>query len=110
MAFKINSNNGNSNNGDRAVFDLVKYDAEITNPRQISETCIVFTLRCAGFSLYNMHLVEGRDGKRFVVPPSSKGLDGKYYNQYAVYLSDVDQQTIIANVLHMLGGEDNGKH
>lgn len=107
MAFKINGNNGESN---RAVFDLVKYGAEITNPRQVGDTCIVFTLRCAGFSLYNMHLVEGKDGKRFVVPPSSKGSDGKYYNQYAVYLSDVDQQTIIANVLHMLGGEDNGKH
>lgn len=105
MAF--NFNNGNR---DREVFDMVKYGAEITNPRQISDNCIVFTLQCAGFSLYNMRLVEGRDGRRFIAPPSSKGSDGKYYNQYAAYLSDADQQTIIADILHMLGGNDNGKH
>lgn len=110
MAFKINSNNGSSNNGNRAVFDLVKYGAEIINPRQIGEACIVFTLRCAGFSLYNMRLVEGKHGGRFVAPPQSKGSDGKYYNQYAIYLSDEDEQTIIDTVLDMLGGEYNGKH
>lgn len=109
MAFNFSSNSNGT--GKLEYFDMVKYGAEIINPRQISENCIVFTLRCAGFSLYNMHLVEGRDGKRFVVPPSSIGVDGKYYKQYAVHLSDADQQQIITNVaLRMMGGEDNGKH
>ena len=106
MAFKIN-NNSNDGESNRAVFELSKYGAEVTNPRQISDTCIVFTLRCRGFSLYNMRLVEGKHGERFVAPPQLKGSDGKYYNQYAIYLSDKDEQTIIDIIL---GGEDNGKH
>lgn len=109
MAFKFNNSN-KSNDGDRAVFDLVKYGTEITNPRQISDRCVVFTLRCGGFSLYNMHLVEGKHGERFVAPPQLKGSDGKYYNQYAIYLSDEDERAIIDTVLDMLGGEGNGKH
>ena len=106
MAFKFN----NKNNNNREKFDLVKYDAEVTNPRQIGANCITFTLRCGGFSLYNMRLVEGKDGKRFVTPPASKGNDGKYYNEYAIYLSEADEQTIIDTVLNMLGGDGNDKH
>ena len=106
MAFKFN----NKNNNNRVNFDLVKYDAEVTNPRQISDSCIVFTLRCRGFSLYNMRLVEGKDGKRFVTPPASKGNDGKYYNEYAIYLSEEDERRIIDTILNVLGGEGNDKH
>lgn len=108
MAFNFKNNNNST--GTPAEFDLVKYDAEVTSPRQISDRCIVFTLRCGGFSLYNMRLIEGKHGERFVAPPQLKGSDGKYYNQYAIYLSDKDEQTIIDTVLDMLGGEDNGKH
>ena len=106
MSFNFN----NKNNNNRAKFDLVKYEAEVTNPRQISANCITFTLRCGGFSLYNMRLVEGKDGKRFVTPPASKGNDGKYYNEYAIYLSEADEKSIIDTVLNMLGGEGNDKH
>lgn len=106
MAF--NFNNKNNNNGEK--FDIAKYGAEVTNPKLISDNCIIFTLRCGGFSLYNMRLVEGKDGKRFVTPPASKGNDGKYYNLYAIYLSEEDEQKIIDTVLNMLGGDGNDKH
>lgn len=106
MAFKFNDKNNNN----QAHFDLVKYGAAVTNPRQISDNCIVFTLRCGGFSLYNMHIVEGKDGKRFVTPPASKGNDGKYYNEYAIYLSKEDELVIIDAVLNMLGGDGNDQH
>lgn len=107
MAFKFNNNNNNDNG---AKFGIVKYGAKVCNPRQIGENCITFTLKCDGFSLYNMRLIEGKHGERFVTPPQLKGSDGKYYNQYAIYLSDKDEQTIIDTLLDMLGGEDNGKH
>lgn len=82
--------------------NLMAVGATVANARVIGDTCITFSLRCQGFSLYNMKLCEGRDGY-FIAPPSTKGKDGKFYNQYAVYLSREDEQRLIEDVLKTAG-------
>lgn len=98
MAFKTKQNN---NNG-RVYFELSGYKATVKNVRVLSETCAVFTLSCAGFALYNLRVVSTADGKEFIAPPSTKGKDGRYYDQYAIYLSEEDQKKLIGKVKEML--------
>lgn len=102
MAFKTTKNSEA-----RAVIDLAGVNAEVTNVRQISDSCIVFTLRCRGFSFYSMRVVERKsDGKPFIAVPQDKGTDGKYYNRYAVYLSEADQKALIEKVFAIVNGVD----
>lgn len=91
-----------ANTPERVNINLMAVGATVTNARVIGDTCITFTLKCQGFSLYNMKLCEGRDGN-FIAPPSTKGKDGKYYSQYAVYLSNEDEQRMIEDVLKAAG-------
>lgn len=91
-----------ANTQERVNIDLMASGATVTNARVIGETCITFTLKCKGFALYNMKLCEGRDGY-FIASPSTKGKDGKYYSQYAVYLSNEDEQRMIEDVLKAAG-------
>lgn len=104
MAFKFN--NSNKSNDDGAKFDIAKYGAEARNPRQIGDNCITFTLKCDGFSLYNMRLIEGKSGKRFITPPATKS-NGNYYNQYAIYLSDSDEQMLIDTIMQLMESGGN---
>lgn len=97
MAFKTKKNND-----DRVYFELGAYKATVKNVHVISETCAVFTLSCAGFVLYNLKVVCTADGKEFIAPPSTKGKNGNYYNQYAIYLSEEDQKTLIAKVKELI--------
>lgn len=106
MAFNFNNNNKN-NNGEK--FDIEKYGAEVRNPRQIGDNCIVFTLKCNGFSLYNMRLIEGKSGKRFITSPETKS-NGNYYKQYAIYLSDSDEQDIIDTIMQLMESGGNAGH
>lgn len=90
-----------------AVIDLAGVNAEVTNVRQISDSFIVFTLKCRGFSFYSMRIVERKsDGEPFITVPQDKGADGKYYNRYAVYLSEADQKTLIDKVFAIVNGTD----
>lgn len=91
MAFKTNKE---SKKTERIYIDLKAVKAQVVNARQISEKVISFTLKCAGFSLYNMKLIDGRDGKYFITVSQHLGRDAKWYNDYAVYLSDEDVQII----------------
>lgn len=95
MAFNVNSKSKESAN--RVNIDLEKVKAVIKNARVVTETFISFTLSCEGFSLYNMRLVEFKDGEQAILPPQEKHGD-KYYNQYAIYLSDDDEQWLRVNV------------
>lgn len=107
MAFKTTKNSEKTGNFSeaRAVIDLESVNAEVTNVRQISDSCIVFTLRCKGFSFYSMRVLERKsDGKPFIAVPQYKGTDGKYYNQYAVYLSEADQKAVIDKVFAIVNG------
>lgn len=86
-------------------FDMAENVAMVTNVRQISETCACFTLKCKGFSLYGLRAVEKKDGSGwFVSVPATKGKDGKYYNNYGLYLRDEDQEAILNTVFNILEG------
>lgn len=100
MGFKTTG--GKSAAPERVNINLMAVGATVTNARVIADTCITFTLKCKGFALYNLKLCEGRDGY-FIAPPSTKGKDGKYYNQYTVYLSQEDEQRMIEDVLKEAG-------
>lgn len=95
MAFNVKSKSKES--ASRVNIDLKKVKAVIKNARVVTNTFISFTLSCEGFSLYNMRLVEFKDGKQAILPPQKKSGD-KYYNQYAVYLSDEDVEWLKTNV------------
>lgn len=106
MAFKITKKSGNFSKA-LAVIDLADVNAEVTNVRQISDSCIVFTLRCKGFAFYSMRVVERKsDGEPFIAVPHDKGTDGKYYKRYAVYLSEADQKALIDKVFAIVNGTD----
>ena len=108
MAFKTTKNSDSS--GSRTTIDLKSVNAEVTNVRQISDSCIVFTLRCKGFSFYSMRVVERKsDGEPFITVPQDKGKDGKYYDRYAVYLSDADQKAVIDQVFAIVNGNEESK-
>lgn len=86
-------------------FDMAENVAMVTNVRQISETRVGFTLKCKGFSLYNLRAVERRDDNGwFISVPATKGKDGKYYNNYGLYLRDEDQEAIIDTIFKILEG------
>lgn len=95
MPFNVKSKSMESAN--RVNIDLDKVKAVIKNARVVTNTFISFTLSCEGFSLYNMRLVEFKDGKQAILPPQEKHGD-KYYNQYAIYLSDEDVEWLKTNV------------
>lgn len=105
MAFKTSEKQ--NENKDRVFIDLKAVGARVANVRQISDSCIVFTLRCKGFSFYNMKLYESKDGKEFIAGSQTKGSNGKWYNNYAIYLSEEDQKTVKGSVLKAL--ESNEK-
>lgn len=85
-------------------FDRAENAAMVTNVRKINDKCIGFTLRCKGFSLYNLRAVMNKDDGWFISVPATKGKDGKYYNNYGLYLRYEDQETILDTVFKVLEG------
>ncbi len=86
-------------------FDMAENVAMVTNVRKINDSCIVFTLKCKGFSLYGLRAVERKeDNGWFISVPATKGKDGKYYNNYGLYLRDKDQEAILDTVFKILEG------
>jgi DNA-binding cell septation regulator SpoVG len=58
-----------------------------------------FTLKMPGLSLYNLRVVpEGKKYPAFIGMPETKGQDGDYYKQYALYLSQEDTDAVIEAV------------
>ena len=78
---------------------------KVSNVRRLSDTVIAFSLLGNGLGLYNLKVVDGEKGK-FVAVPQTKGNDGKWYNQYAVYLSDDYQKKVIKKVEEALDEGD----
>lgn len=99
MAFKTNKEK--KKNNERTYIDIKAVGAQVINARQLSEKVIVFTLKCAGFSLYNMKMIDGEKGE-FIAPSQHLGKDGKWYDDYAVYLSEEDVQAIKETILKEL--------
>ena len=54
--YKRSNTKSAQNNEERKTvyFDIAENVAMVTNVRKISETCIGFTLKCKGFSLYGL--------------------------------------------------------
>ena len=100
MGFKTRDSESNKQNGTK--FDMIATEAIIKNARVVTDDLITFTLKCKGFSLYNMKLVNGKKGY-FITPPSVKGSNGAYYNQYAIYLTEEDEKSLIDSVLIAAG-------
>ena len=95
---------------ERVNFNLKGSGWEIANVRVITEHMVSFTLKMHGLSLYNMKVTESTKGNRagqmFLSNGQSKGSDGKYYNNYALYLSDEDKEMIIEAVCNAVNKDD----
>lgn len=100
MAFNVKGSK--KDNTERVNFNLKDNSWSITNVRVVSEHMVTFTLKMHGLSLYNMKVTESTRGdtagQMFLSNGQSKGSDGKYYNNYALYLSDEDRDRIIEAV------------
>lgn len=85
-------------------FSLGK-DWKVTNARE-NDWGIFFTLSIPGLQLFNLKIVPaGRKYDAFVAMPEDKGKDGKYYKQYALYLSAEDTKAVIDAVMDALEEE-----
>lgn len=84
----------NAGQDERVYIDLKAVGATVTNVRQ-GKYSPTFTLKCKGFSLYNLWVVKRKDGGYFIAPPSYKGSNDKYYSDYALYLSDADTDRLL---------------
>lgn len=105
MAFNVKRNENKSK--EQVCMDIRSMGYVVTNVRVITDSFITFTLKFKGFALYNMRVVESKKtGKPFISVPQSKGTDSRYYNQYAVYLSDEDQQMLIEEVLKIANSQE----
>lgn len=102
MGFKTKNNEQKPKDQNKPRFDMVATEATVQNARVVTDNLVTFTLKCHGFSLYNMKLVSGKNGC-FITPPSVKSSNGAYYNQYAIYLDEVDEQNLIDSVLVAAG-------
>lgn len=68
---------------------------------------VFFTGILNGVTIYNMRIVTAKDGSDFIGFPSSKGKDGKYYNEAYFPLSPLDTAGIVEAVEDWL--EKEGK-
>lgn len=100
MGFNVNGSKNDSTK--RVNFNLKDSSWSIANVRVVTEHMVSFTLKMHGLSLYNMKVTESSKGdtagQMFLSNGQSKGSDGKYYNNYALYLSDEDKARIIEAV------------
>lgn len=79
----------------------------VTNVRRIPGTeVITFSLNGNGLGLYNLRIVTGGASGKFIAAPSTKGKDGKYYSQYAIYLSPEDEERVMRAVIDKLPSEE----
>lgn len=101
---KDTTKKNNKKTKDLPVFALA--GMKVANVRKLSDTVTAFSLLGNGLGLYNLKVVDGAKGK-FIGVPQSKGKDGSWYNQYAVYFSDEDQAKIIKKVESMVEDEDD---
>ena len=79
---------------EKEFFDVKGMKAQ--NIRRMGKKGIIaFSLCGKGLGLYNLRIVEGKEGHKFIAAPQEKG---NYYGVYAVYISEDDQKRIIAAV------------
>lgn len=91
-----------TNNTERTYLNIK--GMKVQNVRRLGKV-VAFTLTGNGLGLYNMRLVNSKNGY-FVAPPQVKGNDNNWYNQYAVYLEAEDEEKIIKRVLELVPAEE----
>lgn len=79
------------------VVMLCDLHAVVRNVRQVADNCLTFTLRLSGIDLYSMRLVDGAKGT-FITASAQKGKDGKYHDNFRVYLDDAASRAVEAAV------------
>ena len=108
MGFNVKGSNKDST--ERVNFNLKDSGWEIASVRVMTEHMVSFTLKMHGLSLYNMKVTEStkgnNSGQLFLSNGQSKGSDGKYYNNYALYLSDEDKDMVIKAVCDAVNKDD----
>ena len=108
MGFNVKGSK--KDNIDRVNFNLKESGWEIANVRVMTEHMVSFTLKMHGLSLYGMKVTESTKGdstgKMFLSNGQSKGSDGKYYNNYALHLSDEDRDMVIKAVCDAVNKDD----
>lgn len=104
MAQRRNSKSKSKSKNEKSNFSIE--GMEIKNVRELSDTVVAFSLCGNGLGLYNLRVVDGSKGS-FISTPQSKGSDGKYYAQYALYLSEADEDKLIEAVYSKLDESDD---
>lgn len=83
------------------VEELRKAGAFVSRARQLSDKVIVFNLRFGCVDLYSMRAISSDKGD-FVAAGQTKGRDGKWYDNYRVYLDTAANNAIVEAVLSCL--------
>lgn len=83
------------------VEELRKAGASVSRARQLSDKVIVFNLRFGCVDLYSMRAISSDKGD-FVAAGQTKGRDGKWYDNYRVYLDTAANNAIVKATLSCL--------
>lgn len=83
------------------VEELRKAGASVSRARQMFDNVLVFNLRFGCVDLYSMRAVSSDKGD-FVAAGQSRGRDGKWYDNYRIYLDTGANDAIIKAVLSCL--------
>lgn len=87
--------NFKKNTDDRPTLSIK--GATISGARYLSDKVIAFTLGLPGLCIYNMKVVEGKEGP-FISTPQIKGKNDRWNDVCAVFLSEADQRKVIQTV------------
>ena len=91
----INFNRNTSKSDDRPTLNIK--GATISGARYLSDKVIAFTLGLPGLCIYNMKVVDGKEGP-FLSTPQIKGKNDRWNDVCAVFLSDADAAKVIQTV------------
>lgn len=91
----INFNRDTSKSDDRPTLNIK--GATISGARYLSDKVIAFTLGLPGLCIYNMKVVDGKEGP-FLSTPQIKGKNDRWNDVCAVFLSDADAEKVIQTV------------
>lgn len=83
------------------VEELRKAGASVSRARQLSDNVIVFNFRFGCVDLYGMRAISSDKGD-FVAAGKTRGRDGKWYDNYRIYLDTDANNNIVKAVISCL--------
>lgn len=105
MAFAVNNRNNYAApevvKPKVTVKELRETGASVSRVRQMSNNVLVFNLRFGCVDLYSMRVISSDKGD-FVAAGQTKGRDGKWYDNYRIYLDPAANDAIIKAALSCL--------